>query len=361
MTTLNTKVIHDIVEIIKYYRYGEIDLIDYRHVEKWILQFPSTLQNKILEETLFSLKKRYVSKEDIMNIFYEALDSKEIFGISIIDTLQNSHFIDEQLYGSSQTELLKLFSQVVTKKFNFKLENKLIHEAKHIFYIDECIFSGNRIIQDLTDFVNYYGIRDIEITVLVIGAHSNGYDYIDKCLKYKLRQRGIKFRVYSEFFFNNYETSFSGVFFPKNNSLDENVINYCTKLINEKQLKNNLHDIFRCFEDKENDLFSSRENRDIIENQFLEIGVSLIGDYNKDEFVKPLGFSKFLNLGFGGYFITYRNIPNNCPIALWFDRGEIYTHSNTSKEWYPLFPRKVSKKNILNRPLLKKVLSNDEL
>jgi hypothetical protein len=35
-----------------------------------------------------------------------------------------------------------------------------------------------------------------------------------------------------------------------------------------------------------------------------------------------------VTLGFGSLIVTYRNCPNNAPLALWVDHP-----------WYPLFPR----------------------
>ena len=38
-------------------------------------------------------------------------------------------------------------------------------------------------------------------------------------------------------------------------------------------------------------------------------------------------------------FITYRNIANSCPLALWYG-DEAYRPPHPLGRWYPLFPRK---------------------
>jgi hypothetical protein len=43
---------------------------------------------------------------------------------------------------------------------------------------------------------------------------------------------------------------------------------------------------------------------------------------------RPLGHMTLVTLGFGSLIVTYRNCPNNAPLALWVDHP-----------WYPLFPR----------------------
>ena len=56
------------------------------------------------------------------------------------------------------------------------------------------------------------------------------------------------------------------------------------------------------------------------------------------EMLKPLGYSLF-DPGFGSMFVTYRNCPNNCPLALWYGNPE-YPSNHPFSRWYPLFPRK---------------------
>lgn len=80
-------------------------------------------------------------------------------------------------------------------------------------------------------------------------------------------------------------------------------------------------------------LFSSPAVRDVVEFAFLKAGFQLVRDlYTRQDKLsrRPLGFEMVPSLGLGSFFITYRNIANNCPLVLWWDVGG----------WYPLFPRK---------------------
>ena len=43
-------------------------------------------------------------------------------------------------------------------------------------------------------------------------------------------------------------------------------------------------------------------------------------------------------LGFGSLIVTYRNCPNNAPLALWVDAP-----------WYPLFPRTTNTQTAVRR------------
>jgi hypothetical protein len=55
--------------------------------------------------------------------------------------------------------------------------------------------------------------------------------------------------------------------------------------------------------------------------------------------MRPLGYDYLKSLGFGAILVTYRNIANNCPLALWWgDPNKAYPLN----AWYPLFPRIVN-------------------
>jgi len=56
------------------------------------------------------------------------------------------------------------------------------------------------------------------------------------------------------------------------------------------------------------------------------------------EVLKPLGFTKFDGLGFGGTTFTYRNCPNNAPLAFWWGDYEP-TGVPALDCWYPLMKR----------------------
>jgi len=66
--------------------------------------------------------------------------------------------------------------------------------------------------------------------------------------------------------------------------------------------------------------------------------------------MRPLGFEKLESLGFGSLFITYRNIANNCPLALWYGNPD-YSPPHPLGLWYPLFPRRSSEEDI-NRSMI---------
>jgi hypothetical protein len=82
----------------------------------------------------------------------------------------------------------------------------------------------------------------------------------------------------------------------------------------------------------ENKFFSCEDGRHLLEQEFLKAGAkirSLCPHLNK--YQRPLGNMVLETLGFGSLFVTFRNCPNNCPLAFW-----------AGDPWYPLFPRKTN-------------------
>ena len=64
-------------------------------------------------------------------------------------------------------------------------------------------------------------------------------------------------------------------------------------------------------------------------------GIKIINQCNTD--IPPLGFSSFKGFGFGGNVYSYRNIPNNTPLCLWWGNP----NNNGLGDWYPLMMRTV--------------------
>jgi hypothetical protein len=88
----------------------------------------------------------------------------------------------------------------------------------------------------------------------------------------------------------------------------------------------------------EKNIFSSETNRQILEEEFTLAGIkinnAMSDDLSKRKYWKPLGVSSFSGLGFGALVFSYRNCPNNTPLAFWWGDW------NEGNIWYPLFQRK---------------------
>ena len=85
--------------------------------------------------------------------------------------------------------------------------------------------------------------------------------------------------------------------------------------------------------------FSSDAGRQVLEQEFLKAGVRIReGNRNLGEFQRPLGNMMLDTIGFGSLIVTFRNCPNNAPLALW-----------AGNPWYPLFRRTSNKATATER------------
>ena len=86
-------------------------------------------------------------------------------------------------------------------------------------------------------------------------------------------------------------------------------------------------------------LFSSEASRQLLESAFLSAGLRIRSfSQNPSSSLRPLGFGPF-GVGFGSLIVTYRNCPNNAPLALWWGDPQAGPSHPFSK-WQPLVPRK---------------------
>src|SRR5262249_38191325 len=78
-----------------------------------------------------------------------------------------------------------------------------------------------------------------------------------------------------------------------------------------------------------NALYSNDEGRQLLETEFLKAGARIRQQCpNLGPTQRPLSHMTLETLGFGSLIVTFRNCPNNAPLALW-----------CGHPWYPLFPR----------------------
>ncbi len=85
-------------------------------------------------------------------------------------------------------------------------------------------------------------------------------------------------------------------------------------------------------------VFKSAAGRDVLESELLKAGCRILERCpNRKENWRPLGFHSLATLGFGAMLATYRNCPNNAPLALWWGDPDA---KDGPLAWYPLLPRR---------------------
>ena len=88
-----------------------------------------------------------------------------------------------------------------------------------------------------------------------------------------------------------------------------------------------------------NGIFASDAGRQLLEQEFLKAGVRIREMCpNLGETQRPLGHMTLETLGFGSLIVTFRNCPNNAPLALW-----------AGDPWHPLFARTTNSDTSMKR------------
>lgn len=174
-----------------------------------------------------------------------------------------------------------------------------------------------------------------KLLIIFIGTHSNGEDFAVKTLNNK----GINFKLWKLFQVDNYNSNMnnSDVYWPtrwtdeelRNESLLAKYINTIIKPRFQPQWRFPLHYIGA------NRIFSSSQARDKIEKEFLIAGLKILDQTNSS--IQPFGFLKLTGFGFGATVMSWRNVPNNTPICIWWGNPE---NPGGLGAWYPLMRRR---------------------
>lgn len=335
------RLINEIVKIANDYKRDEGFNFNFKHVSKWISQFEEKDQILILSELKYILKKSYFSKEKIRK-----------YGEKILKYLKEKSvdykikILNVQTKGKSQEELISLFNL----ESYFEVVNEIKDDNSLYIYLDDGIYSGNKTKYDLKDEMENKLLSGTKLEIIHLWVYLQGVKYIKKVFgdNKKINLNNVTFCSIT--IYNNIKDCY--------NSLDilwplepENSIEDCYIKKVKETLKTGGYTLHYLFRNKsefvhEEKMFTCKENRDIIESIFLKYGINIIKQAtNPSPSIRPMGFDKLEGMGFGAMIVNYRNIANNCPLVLWY--GNIEKKGDVLDCWYPLFPREINDKNII--------------
>lgn len=332
--------IESISNKISDYRNGEIGPMNAKHVKRWINQFQQAEQKAILEEIDHLLDQCYLSKEDARAFLRGFVTAESAFGQSPASTLRNIAFLDIQTRGSSQREMLELMEEILEEEFQLPLSRET--STNTFLYVDDCIYTGNRLRYDVVDWIQNLAPNNATLIVYHYAHFSQGFKYAQRHIRQAARAKNIKVKYWYTIEFNNSYYGPIEFCYPKDLQHDPSVYSYFND-VNERCITNGYRQIsFRSNnQPTEETFFSHANNRDTLEKAFLREGTKLVhAANNPSTSMRPLGFQKLESLGFGALFFTYRNVANNCPLVLWYGDPDHYDPPHPFSQWYPLFPRK---------------------
>lgn len=330
------RLVAELLAIMLDYKQGRINEPDEAHVERWLAQFDEDVQLDVLRETVHILKETYFSKSEIEETFSGLIYDDDFIGDDATGFWSEASLLDIQQGGNSQRDLVDMFSRLVEEELGEEVEVNS-DDSSCYFYLDDAVFSGNRLLTDLTSWINGPAPQNAQLYIVAIALHSYGKYNVGRRLDQVIRASGKNINYFwkyvIEFEDRLYHNSITDVLRPKSApDDDDDVTAYIADMAHPPA--------FRAGNSRGGHaIFSSAAGRDLIEQQFLIAGAKIRAICpNLPARHRPLGYNTLDMLGFGSMFVTYRNCPNNAPLALW-----------VGDPWYPLFPRSTNADAAFNR------------
>jgi hypothetical protein len=328
MPKSRNELLTSIANTIKDYREGEIPAPTADHVEEWVQQFAPGVQAPILSELSHVLGKSYVPRQKVLTFFSELLPYRDLAGPSPGAFWKSVNFLGIQKVGNSQRELLSLLNLPLGEQFGLTHAECGSTDGAFV-YLDDAIFSGNRVGHDLAEWIRTSAPDGAKVYVITIAKHQLGEYYAKKCVSEAIEE--TKKRITVEWWWwveienrkkYNHQVD---VLRPRSIPDDQPTRQYVEQLRYEPLLREGDH-LGR------GGFFASAVGRHLLEQEFLKVGVRIRERCPYlNRYQRPLGNSVLESLGFGSVIVTYRNCPNNCPLVFW-----------AGDPWYPLFPRKTN-------------------
>jgi hypothetical protein len=318
-------------------------------IRRWINQFNEGDRIFILTELKNIVEKRYCTKQNAYNFLKGSLDSMRThynYG-SVTDFLNDSVFLDLQRPNKSQPTLLRLLRTVLHDEYDFNFENCGSRNKTYYIYLDDVLCTGNTLFQDIKTWVNQRDeIGNTNLSNLQDGSIKLVFLYLFIHTKNCFKKRA-QFRHQISQNFDNYNTLFRAIeiendigskldlILPLEDNQPELVTDYQTQIEDRVNIYCDQKSIPRSgaeFYRPENqpireEFFTSLENRKRFEDIILHKGIRILNAATANiPNLRSLGYSlpALKNFGFGTLAMTWRNIPNNCPIVLWYSGGGFF-------------------------------------
>jgi hypothetical protein len=310
------------------YRAGEIDAPTPEHVETWIDQFDEEVQEPMLEELDHVLERTYIPKTTVQKFLSSLVKNKDLAGGDPCSFWEKVEFLDIQGGGNSQREMLRMFSAILQEECGLEIDD-CGADPDAFLYLDDGIFTGNRIRNDITSWIESDAPQEATLHVVTIALHCGGQYYAKTGIEKAAQDAGKRIDVHwwrcVEIEDRKTYVNSSDVLRPTSVPDDELTEEYVQGLKYEPVLR-------KPGSVGNNKFFSSEEGRHLLEQELLKAGAKIrsMCPY-LNVYQRPLGNMVLETLGFGSLLVTFRNCPNNCPLAFW-----------AGDPWYPLFPRKTN-------------------
>ena len=326
--------IQAISDTIADYRQGEITPRTPELIQEWLQQFTATIHDPLIQALADVFAKTYVSRNAFKSFLTALAKTKKISSdMEPRDYWQQANLLCIQQGGNSQSEILKIFNEVLQETHGYSLLDTGSDKGDYV-YLDDCIGTGNRVRWDVCGWLETDTPSQITLHIITPILYQGSW-WIDAKINEAAEATNKKISLHrwrlDEFDMENRlaRRNISDVLWPTeipDNSAVKAYTEHLEKIGHPVVLRESGYNKSKIFKDDAQKI--------LLEQAFLIRGCEIRQECsNLPDNARPLGYHNLDCLGFGSMFVTYRNCPNNCPLALWVQQAE-----------YPsLFPRKTNR------------------
>lgn len=323
------KLLEQVATTIADYRAADLPAPDADDVGRWVAQFDETERKPLLEELLHVWNQIYVSKSEAERFLTNEINNQALAGSDPKAFWEGTEFLKIQERGHSQADMLRLMKPILKAETGLRL-SACGGEGRFI-YIDDVLFTGGRIKSDLSTWLTNEAPAASTVYVLLMAVHTFGEWRLGEDLKAKAKELGktLDLKIFRLLSLENrkFKKDSSDVLWPT--TLPPAGAMYAAGATGHTSRHPG----------GASSLFSSEAGRHNLEQAFLKAGLRIRAfSQNPKPVLRPLGYGPF-GVGFGSLFVSWRNCPNNAPLALWWGDPESPNWHPFSK-WRPLVPRK---------------------
>jgi hypothetical protein len=325
----------ELAEMTLDYRAGELCAATPEHVEFWLDQFDEAepVKTEFLSELTHVLKQTYFSKAQAMKFLAELVESEKFTGDAPKTFWSSVSVLNIQQGGHSQTEFRALLEELVDAELGVNLAGP-DNATQPFIYLDDALFSGNRVVWDIRKWLPITPPK-FSLRIVVCALHSGGAFRAKKDLMEDFRKAGkqVDLVFWRAIRFDNKSNAGAACDVLRLRALppDPASAAYVASFGDNKPPAW----LRPAYQSSTSKLYSSEATRDLLERVFWKAGLKVRAMCPQLKIThRPLGYTSTNStnrLGFGSLFISFRNCPNNAPLALW-----------AGDPWYPLFERKAN-------------------
>jgi len=328
--TTRTHLLEKIADLIADYREGEgIVRMDVAHVDRWVSQFHPDIQEPLLAELDHVLERTYIGRDEMRRAVSGIATDISLTGGNHAWFWRNAVVLAIQTKGNSQREMVELVDDALRRDCGASLYEEGSGPLGPYVYFDDFSFSGDTIANDIIRWIQQGAPQVADLVIYTLVCHSRGKGKALSDIKRAARFAGKDIHV-----------------------------SWLTRLEIEDRLPQAYNpDVLRPTAPPEEEVtqaymagvrqpmyrrpgqtgalgfYSSEEGRSLLEQCLLVAGAHVLDRCPKLNYrnMRPLGYDTWDSTGFGSMLVSYRNCPNNAPLALW-----------AGHPWYPLFPRRTN-------------------